>query len=1333
MTILYDQEGNVIGDDGTPDSQSPSLAEMKAALQYKGQMPSNPNGSDVPLVINSPEYKAALQKAQNLSSSWEDNSQLPTKGNYGPMDLIKAGMQNMPDAGIGSAAATMLSGMVGQTAGVPVGIAQSIINGTYGTQEGVNQAQNTAGQVANALTIAPTSQGQSVIDAGNELVGKITGSSMPIVSPGMVHEPFKLDPNAGRVLGAQAKMYSNELKDLHTDFANAQSGVKKMNAVGDYTIGTRLQEAADDIADFAARRKAQGKSPIPGVPQASVEVFGPQQMNAVRNTGQWMPVKAEDIPDGAKTHEMNEEPKLNSIVRATKSIPEDYRPIDVLSEYVRHYIEPNENNAGHEAISDAWRNFLKEKKREMYPDAPSESAVEQAFDSRGNGQQKAPLIIQWIDEFAKNPKVKELARVTRLKPLPDIEEFEKRRQTANNWSDKAFVKHITRNVGTADDPFINLSKSGITFKPAQRIIEEGGQPNATYWPDDALQQLRVANGKHPFGETYPVLEAKKADVDRLTQELEDMKNHRTNLGQQLYAENPDRDPADNPEYAATSGRIRAKSNELDQHKEQYENLRLANAYENINDSAIKPITVQEFLNQTPYRSHQFFPQLKDTFNPPLVKAGEYKVPRTDTMYNVMRNAMNALGLIDAGKAFHRAIMFGDIPVDQVPNTSFPKFVTDVYNKRLEKERAEKLEQVAKLKVFNTYAKDLAEEPNIPKIGNTAVFEFKRGMPIDDIRRGLAMDTEVLDHCVGSGGSGGETKHFLTGHNRTHVPVVDPVTGEVPQLSSGRIGPGYDDDIHRGSKQITSLRDKETGYPYGTIEFINEGRANAASPRFRLGYVSGYKNHNNAFNGIDPKYRKDVQDYVNSRANEIESPGSNLAHAIGIFDRTRDNLLSEAFSQAGIIPADKRAMESVIRDLPRFITVEDIQAIKNGTYRPSGSAITQGAPKAQTFAQRHEALSNEMTELQEQHNQLVVDDPTDHEGQEALQHELNDRIRAFERHQQELDLPSTMGRAMQREEQRLSPESYQQYEHILDSINDNFDLEAEPVQYIDRLYAHANQSGANPLAEAFRSTADALSERINADVPSTDVRPTAPTPAAPSVRQGYLDRAYREVSQNIRNRHQNPEILQAIQRNGNTRQNLIQVMDDHPDMYGLNAYQPDFRNELIERFRNEGLYVPTNDQTLGRGRANPAVVQARSLGVAPPEQRVARAPEQRVARAPGRNAMSGAPERRANLASATSGAIGNDEIEAMSRRQPLPAIQHASGEVQRAYQQLIQGVQYRWRTPQEHLTALNEIASRMQNSSPEVYNLRSSVGLRNLKTLMRRHIQVLQTYIGQPQP
>jgi len=193
------------------------------------------------------------------------------------------------------------------------------------------------------------------------------------------------------------------------------------------------------------------------------------------------------------------------------------------------------------------------------------------------------------------------------------------------------------------------------------------------------------------------------------------------------------------------------------------------------------------------------------------------------------------------------------------------------------------------------------------------------------------------------------------------------------------------------------------------------------------------------------------------------------------------------------------------------------------------------------------------------------------------------------------------------------------------------------------------------------------------------------------------------------------------------------MDDHPDMYGLDAYQPDFRNELIERFRNEGLYVPTNDQTLSRGRASPAVVQARSRGVAPPEQRVARAPEQRVARAPGRNAMSGAPERRANLASATSGAIGNDEIEAMGRRQPLPAIQHASGEVQRAYQQLIQGVQYRWRTPQEHLTALNEIASRMQNSSPEVYNLRSSVGLRNLQTLMRRHIQVLQTYIGQPQP
>ena len=320
----------------------------------------------------------------------------------------------------------------------------------------------------------------------------------------------------------------------------------------------------------------------------------------------------------------------------------------------------------------------------------------------------------------------------------------------------------------------------------------------------------------------------------------------------------------------------------------------------------------------------------------------------------------------------------------------------------------------------------------------------------------------------------------------------------------------------------------------------------------------------------------------------------------------------------------------------------------------------------------------------------------------------------------------MARAMHQEEQRLSPANYQQYEHILDSINDNFDLEAEPVQYINRLYAHANQSGVNPLSHAFRSTADALSERMNADVPSTDIRPTVPA-AAPPARQGYLDRAYREVSQNIRNRHQNPEILQAIQRNGNTRQNLIQVMDDHPDMYGLDAYQPDFRNELIERFRNEGLYVPTNDQTLGRGIASPAVVQARSRGVAPPEQR--------VARAPGRNAMSGAPERRANLASTISGPIRPEELEAISRRQPLPAIQHASGEVQRSYQNLLHGVNYRFRTPSEQLNALNEIASRMQNSSPEVYVLRSSVGLRNLESLIRRHIQVLQNQINNatPQP
>jgi hypothetical protein len=282
-------------------------------------------------------------------------------------------------------------------------------------------------------------------------------------------------------------------------------------------------------------------------------------------------------------------------------------------------------------------------------------------------------------------------------------------------------------------------------------------------------------------------------------------------------------------------------------------------------------------------------------------------------------------------------------------------------------------------------------------------------------------------------------------------------------------------------------------------------------------------------------------------------------------------------------------------------------------------------------ERGEALVNEIRELGNQLTDLRRNDPTNHDGHEALMHELRDRTEALNRLEAEMEAPA----------------------------------------------------------------------------------PNIAPPQQTNARQGYLDRAYREVSQNIRNRHQNPGILQAIQQNGNTRQNLIQVMDTDPRMYGLDAYQPEFREELIERFRNEGLYTPSNEQTL---RSGVQAAPANTARVAP--------------RQPGRNAMSGAPERRNAFQIALGGGLGIDqELAAVTNNRPHPASQHATGEVQRAYEDLL-GRMYR-RQPQEQLEMLSNHLERLSRGggAAQEYGLRSNIGVQNLSQLINRHVQVLRHHLN----
>lgn len=89
-----------------------------------------------------------------------------------------------------------------------------------------------------------------------------------------------LTPNDAIALRGEANRVASQVRDIPTDFANAQSGFRRIDPITNKpTVGTKLQTAADAFAQTMERRKAQGLNPVPGVP----DVFQPEtQLYAVR-------------------------------------------------------------------------------------------------------------------------------------------------------------------------------------------------------------------------------------------------------------------------------------------------------------------------------------------------------------------------------------------------------------------------------------------------------------------------------------------------------------------------------------------------------------------------------------------------------------------------------------------------------------------------------------------------------------------------------------------------------------------------------------------------------------------------------------------------------------------------------------------------------------------------------------------------------------------------------------------------------------------------------------------------------------------------------------------
>lgn len=191
--------------------------------------------------------------------------------------------------------------------------------------------------------------------------------------------------------------------------------------------------------------------------------------------------------------------------------------------------------------------------------------------------------------------------------------------------------------------------------------------------------------------------------------------------------------------------------------------------------------------------------------------------------------------------------------------AFNEILTPFYNKHIpiESLKGKSLESILQ-KREQLVMQDLLAKENYLK--NLAEYSKKRnaeqGLPEGwvrlDTRQDRAMDTEILNHCVGSG---------TTDINGRFLPAVNPLTGK-PNLSEAelkRFNQGenyYGPAVEGGFKTIYSYRPK--GLPVVTIEMA---RYKGGYPRQKIIQVAGENNRNlskDEFQQILPSFKNTLK-------------------------------------------------------------------------------------------------------------------------------------------------------------------------------------------------------------------------------------------------------------------------------------------------------------------------------------------------------------------------------------------------------------------------------------------------------------------------------------------
>ena len=731
-----------------------------------------------------------------------------------------------------------------------------------------------------------------------------------------------LTPDDARALLGEANRVATQVRDIPTDFQNAQSGFTRLDPITNKpTYGAKLQRTADSIAETMERREMQGLTPIPGLPaelqpQTRFYAVRPDKSQAI------VPKVPPTVSADLRIDPFDQQRR--AAVTALDSLDLGDRQ-QTTRQYVNRYL-----STAPDEVKQALRKFNEEDLRRIFPDMAR----------IGDAQAAAEAL--YSDPVAKEQRQRDLLnRFAQAHPefkLPTFDEHQQRVSAVQSMMQDQFVPWVSKHLGTPSDPQLLLAQEGKTIVTPESLFESEANNPLTI----ETEQNRMREGFPAAGTSYEKGVELQSQLDQakqvadVSQQVHAAQQSAAGPGESAHLMFPDFD----------QNRIQAEKDaavvrDLEQ---KIENNKIGQVYEDLADQSITPYEAAYAQSIVEPQNRQFYPKL-------MKQGADQKV------YQIGAGPLDTMAL---GKRVAEDIMSGKIPLDLVPKlTDFTPMARKYAEEQAKNYQARKEELRNYVGNANARFLDIVSHvPNDRVFGKLGAIFLDDSLSFDDIDKLASQDTAILDHCIGEAGQT-KYKSKLTGRKHGWTPMYDPATGEKNPHAT-RTHTRYAEKIVDGRYIVASLRDTETGYPITTISWsaLNDGK-------WITEYLSGFNNNE----AISPEYRDSVKAFLNA-ANEgtgseqlrnfrLDSI-SDLENRYALFDK--DNKQSMSFARASLSTPNLKALKDnpdVLRQLPRFFNRDDLN---NAIALPTPSANAREPDNVRALMQARSILAEELDNL-----------------------------------------------------------------------------------------------------------------------------------------------------------------------------------------------------------------------------------------------------------------------------------------------------------------------------------------------------------------------------------